>query len=170
MSRIEDLYNQYWSGKGLKGWGKKGAYKELLKKRKILDMIENNRSEEIELNKGGSVGNSLLGMQRGGYTGGFGGGRVRANLARYRKIRDASEDVSRRAKQIKEKKSKSGLFGKILGKAAEWGTGALLAPVLGPGALIAAKAVGRGIGGYAGAKMGYGDKVCLLYTSPSPRD
>ena len=112
-----------------------------------------------EFNKGGSVGNNLLGMQRGGYTGGFGGGRVRANLARYRKIRDASEDVSRRAKQIKEKKSKSGLFGKILGKAAEWGTGALLAPVLGPGALIAAKAVGRGIGGYAGAKMGYGDKV-----------
>jgi len=51
------------------------------------------------------------------------------------------------------------LFGKILGKAAEWGTGVLLAPVLGPGALIAAKAVGRGIGGYAGAKMGYGDKV-----------
>ena len=108
---------------------------------------------------GGSVGNNLLRMQYGGYTGGFGGSRVRANLARYRKIRDASEDVSRRAKQIKEKKSKSGLFGKILGKAAEWGTGALLAPVLGPGALIAAKAVGRGIGGYAGAKMGYGDKV-----------
>jgi len=159
MSHIEDLYNQYWRGKGLKGWGEKGAYKELLKKRKILDMIENNRSEEIELNKGGSVGNSLLGMQRGGYTGGFGGGRVRANLARYRKIRDASEDVSRRAKQIKEKKAKSGLFGKILGKAAEWGTGALLAPVLGPGALIAAKAVGRGIGTYGGAKLGYGDKV-----------
>jgi hypothetical protein len=159
MSRIEDLYNQYWRGKGLKGWGEKGAYKELLKKRKILDMIENNRSEEIELNKGGSVGNSLLGMQRGGYTGGFGGGRVRANLARYRKIRDASEDVSRRAKEIKEKKAKSGLFGKILGKAAEWGTGALLAPILGPGALIAAKAVGRGIGSYAGAKAGYGDKV-----------
>ena len=112
-----------------------------------------------EFNKGGSVGNNLLGMQYGGYTGGFGGSRVRANLARYRKIRDASEDVTRRAKQKKENNSKSGLFGKILGKAAEWGTGVLLAPVLGPGALIAAKAVGRGIGGYAGAKMGYGDKV-----------
>jgi len=115
--------------------------------------------DEEGYQKGGSVGNSLLGMQRGGYTGGFGGGRVRSNLARYRKIREASEDVSRRAKEIKEKKAKSGLFGKILGKAAEWGTGALLAPILGPGALIAAKAAGRGVGSYAGAKLGYGDKV-----------
>jgi len=98
-------------------------------------------------------------MQYGGYTGGLGGTRVRSNLARYRKIKGASEDVSRRAKQIKEKKAKSGLFGKILGKGLEWGTGALLAPILGPGALIAAKAVGRGVGAYGGAKLGYGDKV-----------
>ena len=115
--------------------------------------------DEEGYQKGGSVGNSLLGMQRGGYTGGFGGGRVRANLARYRKIKDASEDVSRRAKQIKEKKAKSGLFGKILGKGLEWGTEAFLTPALGPGAKIASKALAKGVGTYLGSKLGYGDKV-----------
>jgi len=107
---------------------------------------------------GGSIGNSLLGLQYGGpaYSG---GSRVMGNLGRFRSITKATKDVQRRAKQIKSKKKKAGLFGKVFGKAAEWGTKALLAPILGPGALLAAKTVGSGVGAYFGAKLGYGDKV-----------
>jgi len=49
--------------KGLKGWGKKGSYKEALRRQQLLDMIEANRSGEREMNKGGSVENySLMGL------------------------------------------------------------------------------------------------------------
>ena len=106
---------------------------------------------------GGSVGNSLLGLQYGGPA--YAGGGALGNLGRLRSIMKASGDVQSRAKQIKSKKKKGGFWGKVLGKAAEWGTGALLGATLGPLGLLAAKTIGSGIGGYFGAKLGYGDKV-----------
>ena len=110
---------------------------------------------------GGSIGNSLLGMQYGGYAG---GNRALSNIGRFRSISKATADVQRRAKQIKSKKKKGGFWGKVLGKAGEWGGKALLggalSTVLGPGlGLLAAKTIGSGVGGFLGAKLGYGKKV-----------
>ena len=110
---------------------------------------------------GGSIGNSLLGMQYGGYAG---GNRALSNIGRFRSISKATEDVQSRAKQIKSKKKKGGFWGKVLGKAGEWGGKALLggalSTVLGPGlGLLAAKTIGSGVGGFLGAKLGYGKKV-----------
>ena len=94
-------------------------------------------------------------MQYGGYTGGVALG----NLGRLRSIMKATKDVQSRAKQIKSKKSKAGFWGKILGKGFDWGTKALLGSTLGPLGLLAAQTIGSGIGGYLGAKLGYGKKV-----------
>ena len=105
---------------------------------------------------GGSIGNSLLGMQYGGYAG---GNRALSNIGRFRSISKATEDVQSRAKQIKSKKKKGGFWGKVLGKGFEWGTKALLGSTLGPLGLLAAQTIGSGVGGYLGAKLGYGDKV-----------
>jgi hypothetical protein len=129
----------------------------------ILDSIDTETGEILHRNpntgipyqKGGSVGNSLLGMQYGGYT----GGGALGNLGRLRSIMKATKDVQSRAKQIKSKKSKAGFFGKLLGKGFDWGTKALLGSTLGPLGLLAAQTIGSGIGGYLGAKLGYGKKV-----------
>ena len=134
-------------------------YKQKVKDSFLRDTHGEGLSDSLniysEFQAGGSVGNSLLGMQYGGYT----GGGALGNLGRLRSIMKATKDVQSRAKQIKSKKSKAGLFGKLLGKGAEWGTKALLGSTLGPLGLLAAKTIGSGIGGYLGAKLGYGKKV-----------
>jgi hypothetical protein len=133
-----------------------GRYQGWPEQRKIENTAEADSIWNVYgLQKGGSVGNSLLGMQYGGYT----GGGALGNLGRLRSIMKATKDVQSRAKQIKSKKSKAGFFGKLLGKGFDWGTKALLGSTLGPLGLLAAQTIGSGIGGYLGAKLGYGKKV-----------
>ena len=99
----------------------------------------------LEYYGGGSVGNSLLGMRTGGL----------ASIARARKMRKSYEDVERRAKEIRKKQGRSGMWGTI-GKIAGTALGAALAPATGGLSLLAAKSIGSGLGSYAGAKLGYG--------------
>ena len=149
--RLENIYSS-------KPFGAEN-YKQKVKDSFLRDTYGEGLSDSLniysEFQAGGSVGNSLLGMQYGGYT----GGGALGNLGRLRSIMKATKDVQSRAKQIKSKKSKAGFWGKILGKGAEWGTKALLGSTLGPLGLLAAQTIGSGIGGYLGAKLGYGKKV-----------
>ena len=118
---------------------------------------------------GGLAGNSLLGMQSGGYAS-VGSGLASlfqpsgglASIARARKIGAAKKDVRRRATKIKKKQSSSGVWGKIgsmAGKALATAAMAALAPATGGASLLFAKSLGSGLGSYAGARFGYGDKV-----------
>jgi len=151
-SRLENIYRS-------KPFGAEN-YKQKAKDSFLRDTYGEGLSDSLniysEFQDGGSVGNSLLGMQYGGYAG---GSRALSNIGRFRSISKATEDVQRRAKQIKSKKKKGGFWGKVLGKGFEWGTKALLGSTLGPLGLLAAQTIGSGVGGYLGAKLGYGDKV-----------
>ena len=157
--RLENIYRS-------KPFGAEN-YKQKAKDSFLRDTYGEGLSDSLniysEFQDGGSVGNSLLSLQYGGpaYAG---GSRGLGNLGRLRSIMKASKDVQDRAEQIKSKKKKGGFWGKALGKVGKWGgkklLGGALSTFLGPGlGFLAAETIGSGIGGFLGAKFGYGKKV-----------
>ena len=84
-----------------------------------------------------------------GYVPGFSGAAFGAGLQRDAGI--TSRDVQRKQDKLKKYQSKRSLLGKVLGTGAGMAAGALLTPVLGPGGVMAGKAIASTLGSALGS-------------------
>jgi len=99
---------------------------------------------------GSSLLGKIMGKQYGGEVSYMQSGGLAA-IARARKVKEATEDVERRAKEMQKKQGRSGLWGKI-GELGGKAIGTFFGGNVGG-------SIGAGLGRGLGAKLGYGDKV-----------